>query len=124
LEFFSRIVGNLFARLDGPLHFRIILQPTVAIIFAIRDGWKDARQGRPPYFWALFTSTGSRADLLRDGWRSVSKIFIVACILDLVYQIIVQRFVYPGEILLTATILALIPYVLIRGPVNRIMRRR
>ena len=95
----------------------------MATIFAVRDGLKDGRQGRPAYFWALFTATGSRKDLIHDGWRSVSKVFILACVLDVVYQIIVHRWVYPGEVLLVAVILAVVPYLLIRGPVNRISRR-
>lgn len=122
-DLLARIIRNLLGRMDGPLHLRLILQPTVATIFAIRDGWKDGRQGRPAYFWALFASTGLRVEMLRDGWRSVSKVFILACILDTVYQIIVQRWVFPGEVLLVAFILAFIPYLLIRGPVNRITRR-
>jgi hypothetical protein len=30
--------------------------------------------------------------------------------------------VYPGELLLTALLLAVLPYVLLRGPINRIAR--
>lgn len=122
-DLLARIMRNLFARTDGPLHFRVLLQPVMAIIFAIRDGLKDGRQGRPAYFWALFTATGSRRDLVQDGWRSVSKVFILACVLDAVYQIIVQRWIYPGEVLLVAVVLAVVPYLLIRGPVNRITRQ-
>ena len=33
--------------------FRFILQPVMAAIFAIRDGMKDARAGRSPYFWTV-----------------------------------------------------------------------
>ena len=32
------------------------------------------------------------------------------------------RFVYPGELLFTATVLALVPYALLRGPFNRLAR--
>jgi hypothetical protein len=61
-------------------------------------------------------------DMLRDGWKAVGKVFVIAVIIDLVYQLIVFRWFYPGEALLVAAILALIPYLLIRGPVNRIAR--
>jgi hypothetical protein len=121
-DVFARIIRNLFTRFDGPLHLRLILQPAVAAILGIRDGLNDGRQGRPAYFWAVFSTKGMRSELLRAGWRSVSKVFILACVLDIVYQIIVQRWVYPGEVLLVASILALIPYLLIRGPINRITR--
>ena len=41
----------------------------------------------------------------------------------MIYQFIEQRWVYPGEAVLVAIILAIVPYLLIRGPVNRIARR-
>jgi hypothetical protein len=122
-ETLARVVHDVFGRLDGPLHFRILLQPTMAIIFAIRDGLKDAREGRPAYFWSLFTEPKLRSELLRNGWKSISKIFIVAVVLDIVYQLIMFRWFYPFETLIVAVLLALIPYLLVRGPVNRIKRR-
>jgi hypothetical protein len=117
----TRIFENLIGRLDGPLHFRLIVQPLMAVIFAIRDGRKDSHEGRVPYVWALCTNPGHRRDLLRTGWKSVGKIFIFAIILDAVYQFIVVRWFYPFETLLVATILAIIPYLLFRGPVNRLI---
>lgn len=117
-----RMFNDVFGRLDGPLHFRFFLQPAMAIIFAIRDGLRDAREGRPAYFWSLFTKPSLRAELLRTGWKSVSKIFILAVVLDVIYQVIVYRWFYPVETLLVAVLLALIPYALVRGPVNRIKR--
>ncbi|MFZ0886439.1 MAG: hypothetical protein WAN14_23760, partial [Candidatus Acidiferrales bacterium] len=56
----ERIVHDLFARLDGPLHFRFIFQPLMAIIFAVIDGVKDARAGKPAYFWELLFTPKSR----------------------------------------------------------------
>jgi hypothetical protein len=43
--------------------------------------------------------------------------------LDAIYQIVIHRFIYPLELLFTATLLALVPYFLLRGPVNRIARQ-
>jgi hypothetical protein len=123
-DLLTRIFENLIGRVSGPMKFRLILQPLMAIIFAIRSGLKDAREGRPAYFWALFTDSAHRRDMLRDGWKSVGRIFILAIIIDVVYQFIVFRWVYPVEVFLVAAILAFIPYLLIRGPVNRIARRK
>jgi hypothetical protein len=119
---FTRVINDVLGRLDGPLHFRFFLQPGMAIFFAIRDGLRDAREGRPAYFWSLFTEPDLRGELLRDGWRSISKVFIIAVILDVIYQLIVLRWFYPVETLLVAVFLALIPYLLVRGPVNRLKR--
>jgi len=123
-DLLTRIFENLIDRVSGPMKFRLILQPLMAIIFAVRSGLKDAKEGRPAYFWAIFTDPTNRRDMLRDGWKSVGKIFIIAIIIDLVYQIIVLRWFYPLEALLVAAILAFLPYLLIRGPVNRIARRK
>ena len=120
---FIRVWENLIARVTGPMKFRLLMQPAMAIFFAIRGGLKDAREGAPAYFWALFTDKGERTAMLKDGWKAVGKVFILAIVLDVVYQIIEHRWVYPGEAVLVAIILAIIPYLLVRGPVNRIARR-
>jgi hypothetical protein len=123
-DLLARIFENLIDRVSGPMKFRLILQPLMAIIFAIRAGLKDAKEGRPPYFWAIFTDPVNRRDMLRDGWKSVGRIFILAIVIDAIYQFIVFRWFYPGEAILVGAILAFIPYLLIRGPVNRIVRRK
>ena len=64
----------------------------------------------------------ARKELIKDGWKHVSKIFIIAVVLDIVYQLKVFHKIYPGEILLVAIILAIFPYLLLRGPANRLMR--
>jgi hypothetical protein len=119
----ARISHNLINRITGPMKFRVFLQPAMATFFAIRDGLKDAREGRPAYFWSLFTDKGERERILKDGWKGVGKVFILAVVLDVIYQVIVHRWVYPGEAILVAIILAIVPYLFIRGPVNRIARR-
>jgi len=117
-----RVVHDLFARLDGPLYFRFFLQPGMAIFLAIRDGLKHSREGAPPFFWSLFNDPGHRRELLLDAWKSISKVFIIAVLLDVVYQIIVIRWFYPFETVLVAILLAVVPYILVRGPVNRLRR--
>jgi hypothetical protein len=102
--------------------FRLILQPSVAIFFAIRGGISDACEGREPHFWAILTDSTGRRDLLRESWQDVAKVFFAAVIIDLIYQIMELRWFYPEEALIVATCLALLPYLLLRGPVNRIAR--
>jgi hypothetical protein len=118
-----RVWLSLGPRISGPMKFRLVLQPAMALFLAIRNGLKDAREDKPPYFWALFTRAGERGAMLKDGWKSVGKVFVLAIVLDAIYQFIVQRWVYPGEAVLVAIILAIFPYLLVRGPVNRIARR-
>jgi hypothetical protein len=121
-EFFSWLSNQLVGRIDGPLKFRLILQPAVAIFFAIRDGLTDAHYSRVPYFWAIFTEPSRRMELLLDGWKAVFKVFFFATVMDLVYQYLVLGWMYPLAALSIAFILAFVPYLLIRGPVNRIAR--
>jgi hypothetical protein len=120
--FFTWAWTNLVGRVDGPLSFRLILQPVVAIFFAIRDGRRDAREGRVPYFWAIFTEPERRGALLREGWKAVTKVFVLAAIMDLIYQYLVLGWLYPVAALFVAFSLAFVPYLLLRGPVNRIAR--
>jgi hypothetical protein len=123
-DMMTRIATHLADRISGPMSFRLLLQPVMASIFAILAGLKDAKAGNPPYSWALLTSPGQRAELLRDGWKSVGKVFVLAIVLDCVYQWIVQRFIYPGEAILVALILAIVPYLLLRGPVTRLASQK
>lgn len=105
------------------MNFRLLLQPAVAILLAIRAGLADARQRRPAFLWGAVTNPAYRLELLREGWKDVSKVFILAVVLDAIYQFIVLRWVYLGELLIVAPALAIVPYLLVRGPVNRIRRR-
>lgn len=115
-------IDGLMARIDGPMSFRLVLQPLVALFFAFRDGRRDAREGKSPYFWALFTEPGHRREMLTGGWRSIGKVFVIAIALDLLFQYLVFHDFRPLGALLTGLILALVPYLLLRGPVNRFMR--
>lgn len=123
-DIWTRVVEHMADRVTGPMKFRLLLQPVMAAIFAIRSGLADARAGKPPYFWALFSDPAHRADMLKDGWTSVGKVFVLALILDVVYQIIATRLVYPGEAIITAFLLAIVPYLILRGLVSRLVSKQ
>jgi hypothetical protein len=119
-----RFSTQLLARVSGPMKFRLVLQPAMAAFFAIRAGLADARAGKTPYFWCLLSDPGQRADMIKDGWKSVGGVFILALVLDAVYQIIELHFVYVGEMIAVAIILAIVPYLILRGLVTRLARRK
>jgi hypothetical protein len=121
-EVLTRLWNDLTGRIGGPMSFRLLLQPAMALIFAARDGLKDAREGRPAYFYSLFTDPENRRSRLREAFKAVSRIFALAIIMDLIYQVIVLRWFYPLEALIVAFVLAFLPYILLRGPANRIAR--
>lgn len=117
------MLGHLFRRAHGPMAFRLVIQPLVATTLAILAGLRDAREGRLPYGWAIATDPARRHELLRESWRDIASVFIVAVAIDLIYEIVELRRIYLGQSLIVASVLALLPYLLIRGPANRVARR-
>lgn len=122
-ELIVRGFEGLVDRVGGPMTFRLILQPLMATLLALRAGLKDAREGRPPYLWTIITDSAQRPGLLREGWRSIARVFVLAVVMDLIYEWVMGRWFYPLETIAVAIILAVLPYVLLRGPINRIARR-
>lgn len=122
-EAWIRIIENLGERVTGPMKLRLLIQPAMAIFFAVKAGLLDARMGKLPYAWALFTHPEHRHDLIKDGWRDVSKIFALALVLDAIYQWVASKLIYPGEMVLVAIGLAILPYLFVRGLVTRFNRR-
>ena len=123
-DMWTRVGEQLMARVSGPMHFRLYMQPAMAAFFAVIAGLKDAREGRPPYFWSLVTHPTERKEMLKDGWHSVSRVFILAIVLDLIYQVYVLHFFYVGEAIIVAIVLAIVPYLILRGIVTRLARKR
>jgi hypothetical protein len=122
-EIVTRAWTDFLGRLDGPLHFRFIVQPAMAILLALRAGVRDAHAGTPPFLHDVLSHPERRRARLREAWKDVRTVFLVAIAIDLVYQLRVHRTIYPGETLLTAAILAFVPYGAVRGIVTRIARR-
>ena len=122
-QIWIRFISQLVARVSGPMKFRLVLQPAMAAFFAIRSGLADARAGRPPYFWCLLSDPKQRDVMMKEGWKDVSRVFILALVLDAVYQLIVLHFVYPGEAITVAIVLAIVPYLIMRGLATRLARR-
>src|SRR6266849_3247709 len=90
---FAELWREIVARPSGPMALRFYLQPLMATLLAIRD-----------------------------GWRAVRKIFFLALMLDAIYQLVVLHGLRPIQGLFVAAALALIPYVFLRGPANRLAR--
>ncbi len=122
-DMLGRAWDQLVGRLTGPMAFRLVMQPIMAAILAARAGLADARSGQPAYLWAVFTNRADRWRLLARGWRDVAMVFAVACTLDAAYQVFVFQWFYPLQTAMVAALLAFVPYVLVRGPLARLMRR-
>jgi hypothetical protein len=124
-EFLSQHWHHLIGRLNGPLNFRLLIQPLVAAFFGVRAGMRDAHEDRPPFGWHLLTTRhGNRPQLLQDAWRSIGKLFIAAMVIDIIYEIYVLHWIYPQQAPIVATIFAVPSYIACRGLTNRIARQR
>jgi hypothetical protein len=114
---------EIVERIGGPFTFRFYLQPLMAMFFATRDGVRDARAGRPAYLWSFLIDPSRRREDVRSAWRAIGKVFVLALVIDLVYQLFVLGGLRPVQGLFIAAALAIVPYLLLRGPVNCLVRR-
>jgi hypothetical protein len=115
--------ANFLARPDGPMNIRFLIQPTVAAVMAVRAGIADARLARPAFLWTTLTDPRQRWRSIQSAWKDVRNVFLVAAVLDAIYQFTVQQFIYPLELLFTSALLAVVPYCALCGPVNRVARK-
>ena len=118
-EFMSELVG----RVHGPFSFRFVIQPVMAMMYATLDGMADARAGRPAYFWAIFTHPEHRRRLLGEGWHRVARVLVLGVAMDALYQLIVLGAFRPVQMIVIVLGLAFVPYILLRGPIDRIAKR-
>jgi hypothetical protein len=73
--------------------------------------------------WGAISNPAYRREFFRQGWKDIDQVVILSVTLDTIYQLIVHRGVYLGELVIVAFVLAIVPYVLVRGPVNRVRKR-
>ncbi len=119
-DFWQLCATQLQERVSGPMKFRIVLQPIMATYFAVRSGLHDARAVADPYFWSFLIGRGHRFELIKDGWQSVGRVVILSAVLDLVYQYFVDSSIHLRAAIIVAFVLAVVPYVIVRGITTRI----
>ena len=107
-------------RITGPFHFRLIMQPLVAVIVGIKDGSKDAKGGNPPYIFEIFTNSKGRLTILRNGFNSIFTPLLVGIVLDAIFQLIIFNKLRIIGAFLVGIILIGLPYSFSRGITNRI----
>ena len=123
-ELLTRLWEDLVGRIGGPMTLRFILQPTMATLFGIRDGLRFAREGRSFLLWGGPQHPVERRAQLRATWRSIGKVFLLAILLDVIYQLVVLHWFYPLETLIVAIVVAVVPYLAVRGLVNWLARSK
>lgn len=119
-EFFA----DLPRRLTGPGRFRFLLQPALAAALGIGAGRADAREGRPPYLYALLLGRHGRRELVREALRSIAHLMLAGVLVDSVCQWLILGASYPGAALVVGPVLIAFPYSVARALANRVATAR
>jgi len=120
---FQRIWHDLVERPTGPMSFRFILQPLMAAVTAIIDGLRDARIVRSPFVRALLFEPQHRIPRLIEAFNAIARIILLGLVMDVIYQLIAFHRFYPAEAVIIALLLAVVPYLVLRGLITRGARR-
>ena len=122
-EIFGHAWRDFVARTTGPMWFRLILQPAVAIVFGIRAGIRNARSAvseSPP---SSGLDPAYRRAMFRQALHDVGLMFLAGIGLDVVFQLIALRALYPLEAVLVGFLLVALPYQIVRATVGRLASR-
>ena len=110
---------KIAVRFSGPFHFRFVFQPLMAIALGFKDGRTDEALKRPPFILRLFTHKKSE---IKHLFGSVSKVLIVAVVLDVFAQLFIFHSIRILGALLVAVLIITPPYVLARSITNYLLR--
>ncbi len=122
VEVRRRFWGDILDRVHGPMTFRFYLQPAMALLAALPDGVRDARVGHHSFFWSALWSPNAPTGRLREGLTSTARVVLLGLSMDVIYQFKVFDQFYPGEALMMAILLAVIPYFIFRLIIERVVR--
>jgi hypothetical protein len=122
LDVHQRFWVDIFDRVHGPMTFRFLLQPAMALVAAIPDGIRDARLGHKAFFWSALWDPNAPKGRLREGLTSTARVVLLGLSMDAIYQLKVLDHFYPVEALMMAILLAVIPYFVLRWIVEVVAR--
>jgi hypothetical protein len=108
----------------GPGHLRFFIQPAIALILGVRDGFIDARLGRQPFVWALIHEPGQRRHRLLETARTLALTLLIAFAGSLLFQYLIRERISLTAAILYDVIFVALPYMLARALANRLSRAR
>ena len=120
MQVHERFWQDIADRTRGPITFRFILQPSMALLAALPDGVKDARLGHKAFFWTTLRDPTQHGGRLREGLKSIARVMLLGISMDVIYQYKVFERFYPAEAVMMALLLAVIPYFILRWLTERI----
>jgi hypothetical protein len=81
----------------------------------------DARR-QAGAFWSIVSNPAGRRELLREGLHHVLRVIQLGVVMELLYELIVFKAIRPVQLVVVVLGLAFVPYLILRGPINRIAR--
>jgi hypothetical protein len=112
--------GSIWHELATAGRFRLILQPTLAIILGVRIGLADARAGSQPFIARLIRSPGERWSLLRESIVHAAVPLTLAVLMDCLFQYLTFGHVHILAAVVVGILLVWLPFSSTRGLANRI----
>ena len=120
-DILTRSWHNFLDRSGGFMSLRFVIQPCMSAIFGIVAGIKDAKEGKPAFFWSLLSEKTQRRTKLAELCADVQKVILMGSALDFLYQIIEFETIHLLELVFTVFVLAMLLYLIVRGPTNRML---
>lgn len=114
---------DLARDLSGKGQFRLILQPAMAIVLGIRLGVADAKEGRRPFGWRLFTEHHQRWALFKESLSDAVLPLCLAFVMDSILQYLTRGYIRVVAALIVGGLLVWLPFIAARGFTNRFWRR-
>ena len=120
-SFLDKVVNGIVARVAGPMSFRFILQPLMAVLLGMRDGKLDAKAGTPPFIFDLIFNPEHRKKDFASAIKSLLKPMIIGFVIDLIAQYLIFQHIRLIPALIVGVGVIALPYALSRGVTNRII---
>jgi len=120
-SFLDKFADGIMARITGPMSFRFMIQPCVAIILGIRDGIMDAKAGTLPIIADFIFNPEDRKENFKSALKSLTKPIIIGTVLDMVAQYLIFQHIRIIPAAIVGVFVMAVPYVLARGLTNRIV---
>jgi hypothetical protein len=122
LDVHRRFWADIADRAHGPMTFRFVLQPIMALLAAVPDGIRDARAGHKSFFWSALWDPDTPTGRLKEGITSIARVILLGIGMDVIYQFKELDQFYPVEAVMMALLLAVIPYFVFRWIVEKVAR--
>ena len=123
-EFLDHFADAVAARLSGPMNFRFIMQPLMAVVLGIRAGIQDAHAGSPAFIADLVFNKEGRKESLKGAWKHVRWPIVLGAVLDATAQWILFHHIRPLPAVFVGFAVIALPYGMSRGLTNRIVSAR